>query len=74
MCLFKKKKKIVVTGNKYEIGQSVRFKYRGEVCPAVIYEVKLDNDNKIIYDVQLGGECPIIVNDIPEEKIFVIKK
>ena len=74
MCFFKKKKKPVITGNKFQVGEFVRFKYRGEVCPGVIYEIKLDNDDKIIYDVQVGGECPFVVSDVPEEKIFIIKK
>ena len=46
MCLFKKKKKVVITGNKYHVGEFVNFRYRNEVCPGVIYDVKLDKDGK----------------------------
>lgn len=69
MCWFKKKKK-EITGNKYSQGQTVRFKYRGEICPGYIYEVKLNDQGEIVYDVQIGGECPAIIENVPEDKIF----
>lgn len=71
MCFFKKKKKIVITGNKYQIGQMVDFKYRNEINPGIIYNIKLDLDNNVIYDVQIGGECPVIINDVKENEIFI---
>ncbi len=71
MCFFKKKKKITITGNRFKLGQLVSFKYRDEVNPGIIYQVKLDKDNKIIYDVQIGGECPAIIYDVKEEDIFL---
>ncbi len=72
MCFFKKKKqkKVLIENSKYQLGQWVYFKYRGEVCPGVIYDMHLDNDDKVIYDVQIGGECPIIIESVNEEKIF----
>ena len=72
MCFFRKKKKKVEVRGKYQIGESVRFKYRGEVCPGYIYDVRLDNDDKVIYDVQIGGECPTVIVNIKEEEIFII--
>lgn len=71
MCWFKKKKKEIISGNKYRVGQLVSFKYRDEVCPGIIYNVKLDKDNKVIYDVQIGGECPAIITDVKEDNIFL---
>ena len=71
MCFFKKKKKITITGNRFKLGQLVSFKYRDEVNPGIIYQVKLDKDYKIIYDVQIGGECPAIIYDVKEEDIFL---
>ena len=71
MCLFKRKKKVVISNNKYELGQFVNFKYKNEVCPGVICNVKLDQDNNVTYDVQIGGECPVIVKDVQEDKIFL---
>ena len=71
MCWFKKKKKAVITNNKYTVGQKVGFKYRGEVTPGYIYKINLDADNNVIYDIQIGGECPAIISDIREEEIFL---
>ena len=71
MCFFKKKVKVEVNG-KYQLGESVRFKYRGEVCPGYIYRVYLDNNDNVVYDVQIGGECPTIIVNIKEEEIFKI--
>ena len=70
MCFFKKKKKVTITNNKYQIREPVRFKRRGEVDPGVIYNIKQNNEGEIIYDVQIGGECPVIIKDIPEKDIF----
>ena len=74
MCFLKKKKKVVITNNKYHIGEFVNFRYRNEVCPGVIYDVKLDKDGNVIYDVQVGGECPFVVNDVEEKIIFIKNK
>ena len=71
MCFFRKKVKVEVNG-KYQLGESVRFKYRGEVCPGYIYRVYLDNNDNVVYDVQIGGECPTIIVNIKEEEIFKI--
>ena len=71
MCFFRRKPKVEVHG-KYELGQAVRFRYRGEVCPGYIYRVYLDDNQKITYDVQLGGECPTVIVNIKEEEIFII--
>ena len=71
MCFFKKKKKVVITNNKFKEGQVINFKHRDDVCPGIIYNIKLDKDNNVIYDVQIGGECPAIVYDVKEEDIFL---
>ena len=75
MCLFKKKKsKVKITNNRYKEGEMVNFRYKGEVSPGLIYAIKLDEDNKVIYDVQIGGECPAIIYDVKEEEIFARRK
>ena len=70
MCWFKKKKKELVTGNKYHIHQQVSFKYRGEITPGNIFAVKYDENKNILYDVEIGGECPAVINNIKEEDIY----
>lgn len=72
MCFFKKKKeKIVVIGNKYKVNDFVHFKYRGEVAPGYIYDVRYGDVENIIYDIQIGGECPAIIKDVEEKDIFL---
>ena len=71
MCFFKKKARIQVNG-KYQLGESVRFRYRGEVCPGYSYRVYLNDNQQVVYDVQIGGECPTIIVNIKEEEIFEI--
>ena len=70
MCFFKRKKKEVITNNKFQIGEWIRFSYKGEVNPGVIYDMHLDEDGNVIYDVKIGGECPIVISNIKEEKII----
>ena len=70
MCFFRKKKpKVLITGNKYEVGDFVKFRHRGDLDPGYIYEVKLDNNDEIIYDIQIGGECPTIIENVKEKDI-----
>ena len=71
MCWFKKKKKVLITNNKYRVGETISFKYRGDVTPGFIYDIKLDKDNKVIYDINIGGECPAIITGVKEEDIFL---
>lgn len=71
MCFFKKKKnKIVVTNNKYSLNEFVRFRHRGEMCPGVIYGMEQNEDGSVVYEVQIGGECPIVVNNVLEKDIY----
>lgn len=72
MCLFKKKKKKkpVINNNKYYVGQWIKFRHRGELEPGVIYDMNLDDEGDVIYDVQLGGECPVIIEGVKEKDII----
>ena len=71
MCFFRKKVKIQVHG-RFAKDELVNFKYRGEVCPGIIYKVYLDKDQRVVYDIQIGGECPAVIVNIKEEEIFKI--
>ncbi len=74
MCFFKKKKGEPITGNKYALEQFVRFRYRGELSHGYIYAIKKSEDGHIIYDIQIGGECPAIIRGIGEEDIVKEKR
>ncbi len=70
MC-FKKKKNKIVIHSKYHLGDFVRFKDKKDgVCPGYIYEVKLNENNEVIYTLQVGGECPSFRYNIKEEEII----
>ena len=38
--------------------------------PGVIYDMNLDDEGNVIYDVQLGGECPVIIEGVKEKDII----
>lgn len=71
MCLFKKKKPVEPINSKFKVNQSARFKNRhGEIIYGRVYAIRKTKDDKILYDIQVGGECPYIKTDIPEEEVF----
>ena len=73
MCFKRKKKMPAITGNKFHEGDKVGFHHNGELLVGYIYAIKLDANNQIVYDVQMGGECPYFKNGIPEEKLHLRK-
>ena len=73
MCLIRKKiRKEVIEGNKFSLGDKVAFKVKDELLPGYIYKIKKIN-GEIFYDVQIGGECPIIKEDIAESRLHLRK-
>ncbi len=75
MSIFKKRKKEkIIINSKYQIGDHVHFRYKDEVRPGHIYDIRLNKADEVVYDIQIGGECPVVIENIPENKIFVIKK
>lgn len=37
--------------------------------PGIIYDIHQNKDGEVIYDVQIGGECPAVLKDIKEKDI-----
>ena len=72
MCFFKKKAKLVEKiDSKFELGEGVLFRnHRNELTNGYIYSVRLNEYGNVIYDVQVGGECPAIYEGISEDKII----
>ncbi len=66
MCLFKKKKPKIEINSKFKKGELVSFFYRGDLKFGFVYGIKLNEESKVIYDIQIGGECPAIIKDIRE--------
>ena len=70
MCFRRKKKEKEIINSKFHIGDNVKFKNRlGDFVYGAIHNVK-KKDDKILYDVQVGGECPYIKTDILEEELY----
>lgn len=72
MC-FKKKNKYPQTA-KYQKSDLVTFRRRGELCFGWIYDAHFDNDGKVLYTIQIGGQCPALLYDFKEEDILGLKK
>ena len=58
---FKKKKKIIIEGNKYSVGNFVSFRYKGEIKVGSVIKIYQDLDKNISYDINVGGECPYVL-------------
>lgn len=72
MC-FKRKKKVITINSRYHKGDVVNFKYRNEICPGIIYDVSISHSGEIVYDIQIGGECPTVIRYIKDQDIFLRK-
>ncbi len=68
MCLFKRKKKIVIE-TKFKEGDPVRFRYKGELYFGWIYVIYAKEGQPTTYDVQIGGQCPMVIKNIKEEEL-----
>lgn len=68
---FKKKNKYPINA-KYKIKDFVNFRYRNELYFGYIYDAK-EVDGKILYTIQIGGQCPGFIYDYKEENIIGLK-
>lgn len=71
MCFKRKKKEII--NSRFKMGELVNFRYKDELTFGFIYKIKEDKDGSILYDIQIGGQCPAILYDIPEKGIWTRK-
>ncbi len=67
--MFFKKKKKEDFESKYQVGEFVSFRFNGALSTGYIYARKKKDDGEVVYDVQLGGECPSIIENVKEEDI-----
>jgi len=67
--LFKRKEKYPSTA-KYQKGDFVNFRRRGDLCFGYIYEAFADKDGNITYTIQIGGQCPALIYNWKEEDIL----
>ena len=72
--LFKRKKKKYPESAKYQLGDFVNFRYLNELYFGYIYDAEIDENDKIVYTIQIGGQCPQFINKYKEENIIGLKK
>ena len=72
MCFFRKKKKEELPiDSKFKMDESIMFRNnRGELMNGYVYGIHQQSDGSICYDLQIGGECPVIYENISEDKII----
>lgn len=58
-----------VTGAKFLPGEDVYFKHRGDRTYGRIYRVYTGENGEILYDVQVGGQCPYFLYGMKEEAL-----
>lgn len=73
MCFPWKKKPdgIPVTNAQFAIGDRVVFKHRGDRTIGHIYRVYAKEPGKVIYDIQVGGQCPYMLYEMEEDKLSI---
>ena len=64
-----KKKPVYPENAKYQLGDFVRFRHRGELHFGFIHEAKIEEEGNVLYTLQMGGECPTFVYNYKEENI-----
>lgn len=59
---------------KYKEKDFVNFYHRGEMRFGWIYDAKVDKSGAVSYTIQIGGQCPALLYDMPEGDIIGLKK
>ena len=75
MCFFRRKKiKYKYPEQaKYKLDDYVNFRYRNELYFGHICSAKI-NEGKVIYTIQIEGQCPSFIYNFNEEDIIGIKE
>lgn len=68
----KKKKEIIKINSLYHIGQYVHFRHRDELYFGYVFAIYKNISDEIIYDIQVGGQCPAIIKGVKEDIIFIV--
>ena len=69
---FRRKKKYPLIA-KYKENDYVNFRFRGELYFGYIYDAKVNSENKVLYTIQIAGQCPALLYDYKEEDIIGLK-
>ena len=71
MFFFKKKYPVAA---KYKEKDFVNFYHRGDMRFGWIYDAKVDKTGTVSYTIQIGGQCPALLYDMPENDIIGLKQ
>ena len=72
MFFFKKK---YPAAAKYHLKDRVNFYHRGEMRFAWVYGAAVDKKSAAVtYTLQVGGQCPALIYDVPEGDIIGLKE
>ena len=69
-----KRKRVFPEVAKYKEDDCVSFRYRDDLYFGYIHDAKLDDEGRVSYTIQLGGQCPALLYDFKEENIIGLKK
>ena len=71
---WKRKKEEPVIEAQFKDGDFIYFKRRGERTVGYVCKVYYGEDHEILYDVQVGGQCPYYWYGLKEDEIKLEKK
>ena len=66
---WKKEKEVPVEGAKFKDGDLIYFRRRGERTVGYVCKVYYGENHEILYDVQVGGQCPYYQYGLPEDAL-----
>lgn len=70
----KKRKPEIVINSKFQINDYVDFFYKDDIYFGHISNIYLEDNSKVIYDIDIAGQCPTTFTHIEEEKVVRIHK
>lgn len=72
--LFKKKVQPIKIKSKFHEKDYVDFFYKDDIYFGHISNIYLDDNSKVIYDIDIAGQCPTTFTKIEEEKVVRLHK
>lgn len=71
--MFFKRKEKFPENAKYKKGDYVNFRFRDDLYFGYIVTARLDKQGLIVYDIQIAGQCPAVIENFSEQKIIGLK-
>ena len=68
----KKIVKPIEIDSKFKLKDFVDFYYKDDVYFGVISNIYLDDNNEVLYDIDIAGQCPATLTEIEERKVIRI--